>query len=413
MDIFGQFKQHYAHYFLGVIIPALINGLSVPLLKQVLGPAIYGQYALYFNGMLLANLLLSGWLWQAILRFAARFSSQEAFAVIVFRLSLVLPIIFFVPVAALVAWQSGTVLLGLLFAATLLAAALQLPKQALIQASFQPRLMVQSEAVRMLSWLGGILLLIVFKVVTLPALFAALLLSYSSSTAYLYFRKPLPPKKLYPISGKHLLQQAKPLLYYGAPFSLWYVVFYGITYIDKVVMLHRFGPVLQGDYNALFDFASKGLVLLLAPVITSATPLLAQAYEKGETKAAGKLLRKLIAYEVLAMGLSVAIFSLYGYRPLFWLLKIPVEPLYIQLGIFIITGTFLWQIALLVQKRFELRLQSGWLLLAILVAFAGQAIFYNIAPQSGVSSIPMGYLLSAVVYLLILLVSRRSALGKA
>lgn len=407
MDIFGRFKKQYAHYFLGVIIPAAINGISVPLLKHFLGAEKYGQYALYFNLMLIANLFVCGWLWQGILRFTARVEDTVAFGIHTFYISLIAPVLFFVPVVLLIWYKSQSLLFAIVFAGTLLIAALQLPRQALLQASFQSKIIVKAEVVRTVSWLILVLATIGLQLSNPAFLFGSLLVSYGLSTAYLYTKNPLPVNRLGFVPIQDLKETALPMLRYGLPFSLWYVFFYLVTYIDKVFMLNHFGQTAQGNYNALFDFTAKALVLLLSPILVAATPLLAEAYETGNKDTARKLLQKLLLYEIAAMMIGIASFWLVGYQLLFTLLHIPETAAYKNMGVLIIGGTFLWQIALLVQKRFELLLQSRLLLISIMVSLAVQWLFYVCLPLQKPETIPVGFFLSAVIYLLFLLFAHR------
>ena len=127
MDIFTRFKKDYTNYFLSIIIPSLINGLSIPVLKHLLGAEGYGYYALYFNAMLIANVLISGWLSQSILRFHAKAADKARFAAQSFFVSCLLPAMLFLPACIIVWQQQGDFLFGLLFAGTLLLASLQLP----------------------------------------------------------------------------------------------------------------------------------------------------------------------------------------------------------------------------------------------------------------------------------------------
>ena len=402
MDIFTRFKKDYANYFLGIIVPFLINGLSIPVLKHLLGAAGYGHYALYFNALLIANALISGWLSQSVLRFNAKAADKSLFAAQSFFISCLLPAILFLP-ACIIAWQQqGDFLFGILFAFTLLLASLQLPLQTLTQANFHSRATLYAEALRTTTWFGIAMGLYWLGVGYLYSLFIALFISYAVSVLFLYSKNPLPPfgKKIMAPNG--WLQLAKQLSVYGIPMSLWFVFAYLLTYVDKVYMLRYFGPVVQGNYNALFDFLSKGLVLMILPVLTSAFPLLSEAYERGENRVIQSLLRKLMLYELAALAAALILYQLFGYRILFYLLKIPPDPTYVYAGLFIIAGTIIWQIAMLAHKPFELKLRSIFMLLRVAIAFTCQMLFYFFMKQVGNPLIyPAGYCLAAIIYLLL------------
>lgn len=404
MDIFTRFKKDYANYSLGIIVPSLINGLSIPVLKHLLGAKGYGHYALYFNAMLIANVLISGWLSQSILRFNAKASDKAQFAAQSFFISGLLPVILFLPACMIVWQQQGDLLFGIVFALTLLLASLQLPLQTLTQANFCSKAALYAEALRTATWFTAAMLLYYIGVDYLYSLFIALLISYIVSVTILYSKNPLPAfgkGVIAPAGWRPLLKQ---LRVYGVPMSLWFMFVYLLTYVDKLFLLRYFGPVVQGNYNALFDFIAKGLVLMLVPVLTSVSPLLSEAYERGQHNIIKALLRKLILYELLALVAAIIAYRLLGYRILFWLLHIPPDPIYVQSGLLIIAGTLTWQIALLAHKPYELRLQSVFMLSRVAIAFACQVLFYFLTAHLHKPLLyPAGFCLAAVIYLLLIL----------
>ena len=63
-----QFKKDYIPYLLGIIIPAGASFLTIPLLKNILGPANFGVYTFYLSILLIINSSFSGAFTQSIIR---------------------------------------------------------------------------------------------------------------------------------------------------------------------------------------------------------------------------------------------------------------------------------------------------------------------------------------------------------
>lgn len=86
------------------------------------------------------------------------------------------------------------------------------------------------------------------------------------------------------------------------------------------------------------------------------------------------------------------------------ILKVPDTTEYRYLGIIIISATFFMQMCGLIQKKYELKMQSLKLARIIFATFIVQIVFYAIFYKSlNLLIYPLGYLLATVVYVLLLL----------
>lgn len=385
---------------LGIIIPALISGSSIPILKRLLGASVYGQYALYFSGLIITNTLVSGWLSQGVLRFYARAADKELFARQIFATSCIAGAVIFFPAAVVVWQQSHNVIMGLVFGIALWLAVVQLPLQTIGQASFLSKAGIVAETIRTVSWFGLSVLFIKATLPALPSLLGSLALSYLLSNFYLYKKNKIHLARL--VSFKGMNQVLGKLIRYGWPFSFWFICYYLIGYVDKVIMRQHYGGTVQGNYNALFDLLTKGFGLTLAPVVLAVGPVLTAAYESKDRQSVKALLKKLILLEMAVFLLAVIVYLLFGYKLILNLLHIPVEKQFVQAGLLILCGTFVWQIAILLHKPMELKMQSVMLLAIIAIAFVSQLIFYYLFRSADYLLIcPAGFCLAAVVYVLL------------
>ena len=72
------------------------------------------------------------------------------------------------------------------------------------------------------------------------------------------------------------------------------------------------------------------------------------------------------------------------------------------MGEIIITGSFVWQIGIVVHKYYEMKLKNSKLLAMAAIAFTSQLIFYWVFNKStNILLFPAGYALAAFIYLIL------------
>jgi O-antigen/teichoic acid export membrane protein len=257
------------------------------------------------------------------------------------------------------------------------------------------------------------LALVMLQYSTLHYLYSLLLsitAAYGLSAWYLH-RQVM--GQINPVNTSHtpeasLSQFAARFMRYGLPLSGWFILAYLLTLTDKLFMRQWVSGEAQGNYQAMFDLISRTITLLISPVILAMYPLLTSAYEKGERMEIRKLLGTILLLEGAAMLLTMAGYWLFGAGWLFALIHTPDGYEYKTAGLLVIAGTFIWQMAVVVQKKYELRLQSARLLLLLAAAFLLQLVVYCLAGRSGnLLVFPAGYLLASLTYLLLLLIPGR------
>lgn len=400
MDLFSRFKKDYFNYLVSIIIPAVISGLSIPLFKFLLGAKGYGRFSLWLNAALIISVVLYGWITQSILRFYHTSLDKEMFSKGAILLSIRTQLVFFLPVFIIVLIISHDLFTAFLFGLLLMIVSLQFTVLNIIQSSFLSKKIIRSEAIRMVSYI--ILAVMLLKITALPYLYSlliAVMVSYLLSVLFL-FKQTRIPLNFPPNNQEGQLGLFSKFFKYGAPLSLWFVFASLLPYIDKLFILKNFGAEIQGNYQAIFDLISKSLILLVSPIVTSVYPILSSAYREGDNSKIRALLKKVILYEIVALVLICMGYWAFGAHLVSIVLKTPDTRVFREMGFIVILGTIVWQIAILVQKRFELKMKSFVLLKMVIIAFATQLGFYLIFQNSGNQLIyPLGFLLSAMVYL--------------
>lgn len=417
MDLFSRFKKDYLNYLISIILPSLISGLSIPVFKHLLGSKGYGKFSIWLNAILIITAILSGWIAQSIIRFFPASTDKHSFSREAILLSLKTQSIFFIPVF-LVTWYLGhDIFLAILCSLVLLTTSLQFIILPIIQSSFLSKKIISSETIRVFTYVGSAVFLLKLTGLSyLYSLFIAVSGSYFFSLLFLinqalkFFREQdaLENKKAETV---HLF---KKFFNYGAPLSLWFVFAYLVSYVDKLFMFKYLGAEMQGNYQAIFDLLFRGITLIISPIVTSLFPILTAAYVKGDNTEIRKFLKKIIIYELCGFGAASILYWWFGADLLLYILKTPKTETFKLIGFIVICGTFTWQLAVLVQKRFELQLKSFFLLKMISIAFFAQIIFYLIFKNYNSELLyPLGFLLSSVVYLFLISFSELMAFSKS
>lgn len=417
MDLFSKFRKDYFNYLISIILPALISGVSIPVFKHLLGSKGYGNFSIWFNAILILSAILSGWITQSILLFYPSSNNKSSFSKGALILSGRTQLVFFIPILTVTWYISHDILLAILCSLVLMATSIQFTILPIIQSGFLSKKIIFSEFIRIVTYVTMAILFLKFSGFSyLYSLFIAAIAGYSISLFYLIKQA----RKFFitqEFDGMNKFDQKfllKKFFNYGAPLSLWFVFSYLLTYVDKLFMLKHFGGEVQGNYQAIFDLLSKSIVLIISPVITSLFPILTSAYSSGNKSEIRRLLKKIILLEIGGFVLASFLYWWFGADLLLRVLKTPDIFTFRLMGFIVIAGTFTWQIAILVQKRFELKLRSLYLLGMIIIAFTSQVIFYLLFKNFNNQLLyPFGFLLSAFVYLFLISISEVIAWSRA
>ncbi len=420
MSLFLRFKKDYFNYLISIILPAFIAGISIPVFKHLLGAQGYGSFSIYYNAVLICNAITTTWITQSIYRFYPSNNNKELFARLSIALSCLTQVICFVPVLVFSWYLKNTLVFGILLCAAIFTISLQFLYMAIAQSSFLSRKTIYSETIRAVTYiLIAVTLLLFTHYNYLYVLFIAVIVSFALSIVYLrrqtsVFFLQIEKDPVDPIAELSLMKLARRFFNYGAPLSMWIVFAYLLSYVDKILILKNLGPEAQGNYQAIFDLLSRGITVLISPIIISLFPLLAMAYEKREIIEIRQLVKKIILFELAGFALATILYWWFGANLLFLILKIPNTDTYRVMGFLVIAGTFVWQLAIVAHERYVLKLKSVFLLAMIVTAFLTQLIFYWIFRKSGNPLLyPAGYLFSAFMYLLLVSYSQITVVVKS
>jgi O-antigen/teichoic acid export membrane protein len=405
MSLFLRFKKDYFNYLISIILPAFITSISVPVFKHLLGAKGYGNFSIYYNAALLCTAITTGWITQSIYRFYPSSNYKKQFAKHSIIIATLTQLACFLPILIFIWYEKNDLLLGILICIAIYTVSIQFLYMAITQSSFLSRKTIYSETIRSVAYIViAVALITITPSQYLYVLFLAVIVSFFLSVLYLQRQT----KQYFALQTQEATEDInfkshiKMFYKYGAPLSIWFVFAYMLSYIDKILILRNIGAEEQGNYQAIFDLLSKGITVIITPVLISMFPLLTEAYEKREVMAIKKLLKKIVMFEILGFIIVTVAYWWFGANLLFVLLKVPDTYNYRLTGFIVIAGTFIWQIAMVMHKKYELNLRSRFLLGRVIIAFLAQILFYYLCRNSkSMLLYPMGFLLSALVYIML------------
>lgn len=399
-----EFKKDYLSYLLGVLIPAIINFLTIPFFKNLLGASHFGVYSFYFSILLIVNTSFSGGITQSIIRLHVDYSDNKLFFVHSIWLSVLLQAALMLPFFIYIQTSLHLLSVSLLFILSLFFANLYTTLLAITQASRLSKVSALAETIRTLLLLGIAIFLLKFfpAIYFLNAIFFAIASSYCIATALIFTLNKFSLTELY---NNFNLPQIKnigiEISKYGGFLIAWYFFSFGISLSNRFVLAHFLGKNNIGNFTASFDILNKSITVVLAPVVVSLFPLLVKANIQGNDSAVSKFIKKLTVIETAIMAIAICLFMFFGFRILSLILKTPATSTYLFLDVQVIIGSFIWQMAMLQHKILELGKKTGHMLLFVAIGFLSCLVtdVYLIS-KYGITYASAGFLIGGLVYII-------------
>ncbi len=379
-SLFKKFSKDYLYYFLGVIIPAVINFSIIPIVKKLIGDTNYGEFTLYYTAFLFLSFSIAGGASHTMIRFYPLHKNEPTYFSSILKLSLT-PLFFLaIPLFfLLVFYYNQSVLFSSLFLLNLCLAFIQATALSFAQAQLKSNYILIGEAIRTILFLGStVVILKITKDQNLykEALFMALSIAYFLSGLYLFYYQRL-IKQLVALFSTQFYKNklSQTVIQYWKQMTLWFLIVYLYSFADRFfVDFYLKDKALVGNFSAVNDIIIRGIAILITPILTAAFPLVVKTHETDQKNKVHLFLNKLIFLEIICLAITMIVYWAYGKTILKSLLHISATyEQVLQNGYLIIVGCFLWQIAMLIHKPLELAFNTKRMLLA-----AGAALLLSI-----------------------------------
>jgi O-antigen/teichoic acid export membrane protein len=416
-SLFKKFYKDYFNYFLGVIIPAIINFSIIPVVKNLLGDKDYGDFTLYYSAFLFLVFGFTGGASHTLIRFYPANKNESTYYNSILQLS-IKPLLFLgIPLFCLLAFYfKQPFFFCLLFLLNLFFASFQTTALAFAQAQLQSRQTLIGEAIRTILFFCSTLFFLKRmgdQVFYKEKIFSAIAISYLFSAIYLFYQNgQIKTVLVYFFKKAESLQLAKNIKKYWLQITVWFLIVYLYSFTDRFFVDYYFkDKALVGNFSAVNDIIIRGIAIVITPILTSAFPLVVKTHESNQKANVQPFINKLIIVELIGMGLALIAYWLFGQGVLKSLLKVPdLYDQVLQNGFLVIAGSFLWQIAMLIHKPLELDFKIDKMLIAATGAIM-ISILLNIflMPSLGVFTAGISLIVGALVYISISLASNKSS----
>lgn len=388
-------------YLAGRFIPAIVSLALIVLTIRFLGPVEYGRYSLLFYMALLVITLDFQWVQVSILRFLggmpketnvvmSRFFDLTIFNALFSTLIVILAGVFYFDLAMvdLILVALFTFLTHFyLFHKAILEAYHKSIRTAILEGADQLLIMI--------CLLAGMFFL---ELRSSMLIFGSLVVGLGG---VLVLRSLTRVKGLLTIDLKHLYWDSRfsgKVIEFGYGITLWLFFSHLLMAADRFIIMEYYGYYDTGMYSALKDLLFKGVTIASFPIYISYQSKMVDKWNAHHKIEAWKTIKEAISFEMLIFILVFIGFMVS--KPMlfaevleipemdFWLLYLPV-----------LMASFLWQVALLLQRFLELTYRTAYMLIAI-----GVCVFLNVilnlifVPQHGMIASSLILLSTSTLY---------------
>ncbi len=404
MSLAKNFKKDVFYYLLGVIIPCVVNFISIPYFKNLLGNSNYTYYSLLITALLLVNTISIGWIGQSIIRLKSTYIDVPYFLFNSWLFSIIIQAIICFLSFAIVLYLYHNWEIAFFFSATLLLGGAYQILIAITQANLNAWASTKAEALRaLLLFIGGALYLSYYPTGNAVAkLLVCHTVSFFIPSIYLFKINAFTKAHFFTVNKDEWIGIVKKLYQYGILLSFWFLISYLIVFIDRYLLNHLIKSDSLGLYIAQFDLIYKSILMIAAPVMTALLPIVAHEFENGDSKKVSIFLNKILYLMFASLIIALGLYYFVGYDLLKTILKLPANDMsYKWSGLFIISGSIVWYMALIVHKKFELRKQLLPMLYSIIASFLILLIVdLFVLPKMGITGAGIGFVASTSSYLL-------------
>lgn len=395
-----KLEYNFFIYLFGKSVSAGVILLSIPLFLKLFGEKEYGAYVYFSTTVLMIGSLTNGWIIQGVLRFLKVRNTYNT-------LNEIFNFCFFSSVfSALIM----TVLLlkneESLFTLTLgvfcvIFYGFYVVELSMSQSLLESKKFVISEIIRSLTFfIVPILLYFLSLFENKYAIILGLCSSYMVSFIYLnkfkFYRVRL--------SIFRKSKWSKIYLSYGIPLSIWMVLSPTTNGLDRLIIEDRLGLVELAKYAAIFEIIFKVFSSISVPFNNTLQPLLIDSYYKRDFKEYKKLMNKVILYLTLAFIVFISILVVLKDFILCNYLSFCDDQNLFKLLLILASSSYIWQIAIILQKNIELA-NKTWVLsvLILIISFISSIVNFLFVKENGIILVSCVSLITASIYLLFIL----------
>lgn len=360
-------KLNFLFYSVGIAISGILSFLFIPLVVQLYGKGLYATYTIVFNILSIVSMFCYAWVGQSYIRFYSKYGSELLqISKGLITKSLSLAVIIFIILGLLA--TDITIYQLLFFIPTFFIFGYYCFLLLVLQAHQKAKIVMLCEVLRTtLNIIAAFAFIKVFPNQNeLNLLAIALFISYIIPTVILFY-KTKTSKVSYSLENKVAI--TKQLLSFGIPIAFFLSGSIALSANDRILLAFFIDKETAGTYAAIYDLINKGVVAIFSPILMTFYPIISNHYNNNEKQLAYKKLKKTILIEVVLIIFGfIALTVVCSYLlQIIFNQQMPGNLQNVTYLIFI--GVCLWQLAMLVHKPLELKEQTKYMAIAVLIAF--------------------------------------------
>jgi len=169
-----------------------------------------------------------------------------------------------------------------------------------------------------------------------------------------------------------------------------------------LLIAKKYGFGIQGNYQAIFDLMYRTVGVIFSPVLIATFPYLSKFYNEGNLVKVMSLIKKTVLIEASIMFVCLVAYFLGGGNLILKLLNIEGKEFFFVGGL-ILAVAFIWQMAMMLHKPFELMKKTYILLINNFIALAATMLPLGFIYFSDLAFVayPSGILCGALCYALL------------
>lgn len=353
-------------YMAGRVIPGVILVLSVSVWLRSFSAEVYGVFSILQAAVLAVSALATGWLRQALLRFAGRTGhgllDHPRWVVAATVLAVAAGVV--VTGGVVTRWSLG----GAAWAAAALFAvsyAAYLLAQVTVQRDGEVLRFNSAEILRVGGALGLSLGLHAVGVAPLTAIVLGNALG--NVVGFVVCLRPGSIRERR-IGRRSAAKLARASWQFGWPMSVWLGVASLTAYVDRFVLGLYATPGALGRYTAAADLVVRGLTMLALPFVMAVHPIIMREHNQGRVGEAGSILRSWQIRLLAALGTAVLLTAVVGPQ----VLRLVLGQATISRATLVVlaAGAALIQFSPLAHKKLEIAQRTKRLMVYALVALS-------------------------------------------
>ena len=363
-------KKELLIYFLGKVIPAIINLVVIVLAVRYMGKSEYGKYSLIYTSIMLIHSFSFGWVQQSSLRFLSMYPNSYCISVnrmiVLLGISSLAGCVLTLSIDLFYFHLTFTdIVITLLF---LVLFNFFMFRLVIHQINYKSSRYVILEIKYYLFFLLFLLLfLLYYKYSSQIILFWAMCISLGLVFAEEILRFVLSERRKVFSSVYWNVQFSKKMFGYGFQITFWLFISYLFNIVDRFIIKEFVGMRAVGIYSSVYDILFKISTFACMPVLLTFHPRISELWNKNEVESSLLTIKRALKIELgLIILVTLGFIAIKGFI-YDTILKLNEGPLW-HLTVPILLSGFLWQIAMLLYKPLEMQLKQKFMIIGCLLS---------------------------------------------